>query len=193
MAGRGHNRHGPQRVGAAVPLSRRWELSPRLAQCHQQQWSTFWRIFLCKISLSVYTLPIRHTEISAVLLLPVFPLHCAITGSVHAAFILYSIGRIHSRKWTFCDRELWPVTLTFQTDWYRIKMIHYTKYPHQRSFSSEVIFWTHIHLTDVSTGLLKWSVNILLANVLTYNQSTNQNRFLKCHKSRANWKHDTVW
>jgi len=132
-----------------------------------QEWCAFWRIFMCKISLSVCTPPTRHTEISAVLLLPALSLHCAVTGSVHAAFILYSVDRIHSRKRTFCDRELWPVTLNFQTDWDSVQMIHYTKYPDQMSFSSEVIFWTHTHLTDFSTGPLKWSVNILLANILT--------------------------
>ena len=31
MGDRGHNRHGPKRWGAAVPLS--WELGPRLVEC----------------------------------------------------------------------------------------------------------------------------------------------------------------
>jgi len=58
-----------------------------------------------------------------------------------------------------CDRELWPMTFTFEPDLDKVKLNHHAKYLGQRSFRSTVIMrahkLTHTQWTDCATGPLK--------------------------------------
>jgi len=64
---------------------------------------------------------------------------------------------------SFCDRELWPITLNFELDLDRVKANMRAKYLGQRSFTSKVIVRTQ---TDTLigpialSGPLQWSVQI---------------------------------
>jgi len=55
------------------------------------------------------------------------------------------------------DRELWPVTLTFQLIVDKVKVNQHSKYLGHMSFLSKAIVRTHTHGTNCSTWTIKWS------------------------------------